>query len=568
MKKLFAILALCLAVWPATAQTNRAVATLPTNTAPAKLLAVTSAGASVQVPLATVYGNDTNAAKGVLVTSNSISDVRWQIGTNAERQLTIGYKASENWTYDADNNGHGSTVIGLQAGRMTPRSDGSVFLGTEAGYNAGRGHYSTLLGTYAGHDATNSYNSVMVGYGAGQGASNAYGSVIIGANAGRYNLQQDMTTRVGGGIHGGWAVSGPGYGPAESTNYSVWYSPLELNSTFGYAAGDMLMGDRNTMLGAYAGTGEWGDWSGSSTNDSLSTYIGFAAGRAWGAPTLTNAIAIGARAKATNSNQTVIGNTSSTELRVPLSGSSLFDVQSGTGSAINMFAWYPSAAATWAQSNAFLTAAWNATILNAPLTTAGPWFEQQALIRGWFGPSGGFVVRNGYDAGADPTAGAIYAEKGVIAGTGYSFSGSGADLTSVQCAAWMDSFGYTTNAALSAYPGYLQAYANKGTIGSGLTPDHATGSITNANAGTYSVTLQMGQTSTGAGGDYKFLLRTNNVNVGEYFFDFHLVNALGYGGSKQVIVALPANTFIRAYLSSGPNYAPFTNVLFKVERLR
>lgn len=254
-----------------------------------------------------VFSGSQNLFRGVefLVHTNDASV--FKLGLAAGRDYAAPVSGGDGWQYPP-------TFIGWNAGRGATNSHASVFVGNESGLASYASPYATFVGTFAGHESTNAYNSTMIGYAAGQLASNAYAATFVGCDAGRYHTNQHYSTVVGAGIHSPHFT-----GPVEATNRSAEINygfPARFNSLFGFGSGALLLGDRNTFLGAFSGSGETGTaWEQGSTNDSLCTFIGFAASRDATAPAVTNSIAIGARAKTTKSNQAVIGTDSTTELK-------------------------------------------------------------------------------------------------------------------------------------------------------------------------------------------------------------------------------------------------------------
>jgi len=143
------------------------------------------------------------------------------------------------------NNAGANTFFGFQSGRTNTSGTANVFIGSQAGYSNATGTGNMFLGQQAGYNSTASYN------------------LFIGNSSGSTN-----TTGLG--------------------NTAIGDGSLLRNS----------VGTHNVAIGRFAGV--------ESRNDE-NTFIGFAADVTPETPNLTNATAIGARARVSQSNSIVLG---------------------------------------------------------------------------------------------------------------------------------------------------------------------------------------------------------------------------------------------------------------------
>jgi len=143
-----------------------------------------------------------------------------------------------------------SNFIGFNAGYNAPDAEFCNFLGYEAGYQAMNADVSNFIGSQAGKNATNASGSIFIGNASGLNATNAGNSIFIGGESGR-----------------------------DSTDSSACIF-------IGVASGmNLKNGSGNTLIGNETGT----------TTPSISS--------------LSGCVVVGANAKATASNQFVLGST-------------------------------------------------------------------------------------------------------------------------------------------------------------------------------------------------------------------------------------------------------------------
>jgi trimeric autotransporter adhesin len=218
--------------------------------------------------------------------------------------------------------GAGQTLINAGAGAL---GTSNLFLGNNAGYYSGLTVLSkenTFIGTNAGLNTTDGNNNAFLGIGAG--VFNTLGSynTFLGVNAGANNRtgSNNMMLGTNAGYDGVGTV-------AKNSSYSVFIgnnSGAQTTGAFniflGYSSGAHNgAGQSNVFIGGYAG-GHPGV-----TNNSSCTFIGTQSGPWSGTdhanPTatfnnLTNATAIGNRAKCTISNALVLGGVDADAVKV------------------------------------------------------------------------------------------------------------------------------------------------------------------------------------------------------------------------------------------------------------
>ncbi|GAB3894695.1 TMF family protein [Spirosoma agri] len=175
---------------------------------------------------------------------------------------------------NSDNN----TAIGFQAGYSNVVS-GNTFLGYQSGYNNTTAGANTFLGYQSGFTTTTGQANVFIGSAAGYTNSTGTGNLFLGQQAG-YNTTSSYNLFMGN-ASGSTTTTGLG-------NTAIGDGSLLRNST----------GTHNVAIGRFAGV--------ESRNDE-NVFIGFAADVTPNTPNLTNATAIGARARVSQSNSIVLG---------------------------------------------------------------------------------------------------------------------------------------------------------------------------------------------------------------------------------------------------------------------
>ncbi len=157
--------------------------------------------------------------------------------------------------------GIGNTFIGYQAGHASTDGDLNSFFGSQAGYSNTTGSFNSFLGMNAGWSNTTGDNNTFVGHHNGSNNTTGDSNSFFGVGSGEKN-----TT----GVHNSFIGSGAGYANTSgSYNSSVGYWAGTLNTTEDY----------NNFFGAYSE----------------------------GAAGISNATAIGYRAKVTRSDSLVLG---------------------------------------------------------------------------------------------------------------------------------------------------------------------------------------------------------------------------------------------------------------------
>jgi trimeric autotransporter adhesin len=224
-----------------------------------------------------------------------------------------------------------NTISGVGAGQLLQNAGAgalgtsNLYLGNNAGYNSGLTLLSkenTFIGTNAGFNTTDGNNNAFLGIGAG--VYNTVGSynTFLGVNAGGNNRTGSNNMMLG--LNAGY--DGIGTTP-RNPSYSVFIGNSAGSKTsgvfnifLGYASGaHNITGQSNICIGGYAGGHPGVD------NNNSCTFIGTQSGPWTGTdhanPTatfnnLTNATAIGNRAKCTISNALVLGGVDADAVKV------------------------------------------------------------------------------------------------------------------------------------------------------------------------------------------------------------------------------------------------------------
>ncbi len=242
-------------------------------------------------------------------------------GTTGYNNSFFGYNSGDS------NTGVDNTFLGNSTGYLNTAGQYNTFVGNVAGYNNGEGERNVFVGHYAGFDNTGS-NNTFVGNNAGGNNTSAGGNSFFGSyaglnnttgtrhaffgyEAGRANATANDNTFFG--YHAGYATTGSynvfiGSSSGDSNtvgtrnNFFGYYAGQRNiegsgNSFFGNMSGEVnTLGDNNSFFGRSAGPSN----STESNNSLFGTYSDTAAG-------ITNATAIGYRAKVTQSNSLVLG---------------------------------------------------------------------------------------------------------------------------------------------------------------------------------------------------------------------------------------------------------------------
>ncbi len=196
----------------------------------------------------TLSGNIVNATTQFNIGSAHILSV---LGSDS---LFAGFGAGENTT------GIGNSFFGSFAGQLNTTGFGNAFFGSNAGTENTTGSRNSFFGDEAGNLSSTGSDNSLFGYRAGNANFTGQDNSIFGSFAG------------------------------ESTKGNS-------NSFFGKSAGgNNFTGTSNSFFGSFAGS--------SNTTENNNTFIGFSSD---GQAGITNATAIGFRAKVTGSNSLVLG---------------------------------------------------------------------------------------------------------------------------------------------------------------------------------------------------------------------------------------------------------------------
>jgi hypothetical protein len=242
------------------------------------------------------------------------------------RNAFVGNEAGEFNTVGSDNSFFGfqagknnlhdfNSFFGSQTGRDNTEGTGNSFFGAEAGRSNTTGSSNAFFGMFAGRfNVTGSTNSFF-GAGAGNENTEGGGNTFVGSGAGSANTTADSNSFFG-------RSAGQSNTTANLNSFfghqAGWKNTTgDTNSFFGEQAGrDNLTGLGNTFLGYHAGffnsSGNRNVFVGrdtgiTNTTGQNNTFIGASSD---GAAGLSNATAIGFRAKVEQNNSLVLGSIS------------------------------------------------------------------------------------------------------------------------------------------------------------------------------------------------------------------------------------------------------------------
>ena len=208
-------------------------------------------------------------------TANALSASATVSAGQVSGALTGATIAGDKITGNLNITGNGTVSGTLSAGTVSATTQFNI--GGERILSAA-GSNNIFVGAVAGRFNSTGYLNAFVGSGAGSNNTEGQLNAFFGALAGRFNTV-------------GFENSMFGYSAGVNNTGGI------RNSFIGVASGsNNIGGSYNTFLGA--GTG------GSNTSERFNTYIGAIAD---GAPGITNATALGANAKVTQSNSLVLG---------------------------------------------------------------------------------------------------------------------------------------------------------------------------------------------------------------------------------------------------------------------
>ncbi|MBB5282942.1 hypothetical protein HNQ92_001068 [Rhabdobacter roseus] len=251
-------------------------------------------GIGTATPLQRLHVNgDINVSTGSGLRINNVPFLRAPgsnntiLGTNAginfstgTHNVFIGNDAGGGFTPGTGNTGIRNIFIGAQAGYSNTTGNSNISIGFAAGHANQTGSLNVNIGTSAGQYATGSYN-FFAGNSAGQYATGSY-NFYLGHDSGK--------------------------GTSSTPNNG------QVNVFIGYRAGQVNNGSNNILLGSQAGLNNSSGFRnvflgsnsglGNETGNS-NTLIGFESNVL--APNLTNATAVGAAAKVSQSNSVILG---------------------------------------------------------------------------------------------------------------------------------------------------------------------------------------------------------------------------------------------------------------------
>lgn len=263
-----------------------------------------------------------------------------------------------------NSSGQGNSFVGFSAGFSNNQGNNNTFLGNTAGYTNTAGYNNVFTGYRSGYFNAQGNNNAF--FGSGSGYSNAQGSdnTFLGSDAGSGNTTGSGNTFVGslsgasnaGSTQNTYVGANTGLNNTGSSNTFIGYDAGRNNQSGGFnvfvglsAGNNNTTGLGNLFLGQQAGfannTGSYnlfmGNSSGSTTTTGIgntaigdgsllrnsagthnvaigryagvesrsdeNVFIGFAADVTPSTPTLTNVVALGARARVSQSNSIVLG---------------------------------------------------------------------------------------------------------------------------------------------------------------------------------------------------------------------------------------------------------------------
>ena len=188
----------------------------------------------------------------------------------------VGINAGQNVASTAYNN----SFFGFQAGRANTTGSQNTFLGYQAGMTSTTSGNNTFVGFKAGLSNTTGIANVFVGSEAGAANTTGLGNMFLGQQTGAGNTTGNYNLFIG---NSSGSANTAGLG-----NTAIGDGSLLRNTA----------GSRNAAIGQYAGVDSKGD-------DNV--FIGSLADVSSPGLSLTNATAIGSRARVSQSNSIVLG---------------------------------------------------------------------------------------------------------------------------------------------------------------------------------------------------------------------------------------------------------------------
>jgi hypothetical protein len=179
-----------------------------------------------------------------------------------------------------NNQGDWNTFVGFEAGKTQGGFQNSFF-GAHAGYSTTTGGWNCFFGDFAGDGNSTGDQNTFVGSSAGAWSDTGEGNSYFGANAGNGNGNKGTGD----------------YNSFFGTQAGLYQKSGAHNAFFGFSAGYLnTAGSSNTIIGDSAGS-----------SNTIENYNSFLGSNSDGNAGITNATAIGYRAKVTQSNSLVLG---------------------------------------------------------------------------------------------------------------------------------------------------------------------------------------------------------------------------------------------------------------------
>jgi trimeric autotransporter adhesin len=205
--------------------------------------------------------------------NNTMMGFQSGLSTTSSDNAFVGYRAGA-----ANTSGNENAFFGSEAGSNNSTGIQNVILGRSAGHTNSTGAYNVMLGFESGFTNLDGWANAFMGYWAGRANTSGHWNAFGGTRAGYHNISGSQNAFFG-------QEAGQGN---TSGNY---------NSSLGsWAIGNSTTGHYNTAAGYNAGV--------TNTAESNNTFLGAISD---GAAGITNATAIGYRAKVSQSDSLVLG---------------------------------------------------------------------------------------------------------------------------------------------------------------------------------------------------------------------------------------------------------------------
>ncbi|NEU69526.1 TMF family protein [Spirosoma agri] len=245
--------------------------------------------------------------------------------TSGSQNTFIGYEAGTLNTTGTQNTyvGHhagrrsigtfSNTFIGSLSGAYNVTGQYNTFIGSQAGFINTAGISNTFVGSGAGQNNTDGSNNVFVGSGSGVANTTGNNNLFLGLSAGNANVSGQLNVYMG--AFAGYSNQS-GLGNMFLGQQAGYFSTGSYNLFMGNSSGSRTTtGDGNTAIGdgsllkniTGVNNAAIGRYAGVESYGSENVFIGFAADVNPNTPGVTNATAIGARARVSQSNSIVLG---------------------------------------------------------------------------------------------------------------------------------------------------------------------------------------------------------------------------------------------------------------------